>query len=47
MSDDRDGCECVSVSSATGLPGSPRPKAVKRLCVCVCVCVRACVRVKI
>ena len=25
-------------------PGSPRQKAVKRLCVCVCVCVRACVR---
>jgi len=25
-------------------PGSPGPKAVKRLCVCVCVCVYVCVR---
>ena len=33
MSDDQDGCEWVSVSSGTGLPGST---AVKRLCVCVC-----------
>jgi len=24
--------------------GSPRKRAVKRVCVCVCVCVRACVR---
>jgi len=24
-------------------PGSPRQRAVKRVCVCVCVCVRACV----
>ena len=31
-SDDQDGCEWVSVSSGTGLPG---PKAIKRLCVCV------------
>ena len=31
MSDDQDGCECVNVSSGTGLPGSPGPKAVKRL----------------
>ena len=38
MSSDQDGCEWVSVSSGTGLPG---PKAVKRLCVCVCV--HACV----
>ena len=38
MSGDQDGCEWVSVSSGTGLPGSPGPKAVKRLCVCVCVC---------
>jgi len=25
-------------------PGSPRKRAVKRVCVCVCVCVCACVR---
>ena len=31
MSDDQDGCEWVSVSSGTGLPG---PTAVKQLCVC-------------
>ena len=30
MSDDQVGCEWVSVSSGTSLPG---------LCVCVCVCV--------
>jgi len=44
MSDDQDGCEWVSVSSGTGLPGLSWTKAVKRLCVCVrvCVCVRAC-----
>ena len=35
MSDDQNGCEWVSVSSGTGLPGCPGPKAVKRLCVCV------------
>jgi len=35
MSDDQDGCESVTVSSGTGLPGCPGPKAVKRLCVCV------------
>ena len=34
MSDDQDGCEWVSVSSGTGLPGLSRTKAVKRLCVC-------------
>ena len=33
MSDDQDGCEWVSVSSGTGLPGCPGPKAIKRLCV--------------
>ena len=40
MSDDQVGCEWVSVSSGTGLPGLSRTKAVKRLCVsCVaCVC---------
>ena len=38
MSDDQDGCEWVSVSSGTNLPGLSRTKAVKRLCVCVCVC---------
>jgi len=37
MSDDQDGCDWVSVSSGTGLPGCPGLKAVKRLCVCVCV----------
>ena len=36
MSDDQDGCEWVSVSSGTGLPGLSRTKAVKQLCVCVC-----------
>jgi len=35
MSDDQDGCEWVSVSSGTGLPGLSRTKAVKQLCVCV------------
>ena len=35
MADDQDGFECVSVSSGTGLPGFPGPKAVKQLCVCV------------
>ena len=35
MSDDQVGCEWVSVSSGTGLPGLSRKKAVKRLCVCV------------
>jgi len=38
MSDDQDGCEWVSVSSGTGLPG---PKGVKRLCVCACVLVNS------
>ena len=33
MSDDQDGCEWVSVSSGTGLPGLSW--TVKRLCVCV------------
>ena len=33
MSDDQDGCEWVSVSSGASHPGSPGPKAVKRLCV--------------
>jgi len=37
MSDDQVGCEWVSISSGTGLPGLSRTKAVKRLCVCVCV----------
>jgi len=37
MSDDQDGCEWVSISSGTGLPGLSRTKALKRLCVCVCV----------
>jgi len=36
MSDDHDGCEWVTVSFGTGLPGLSRTKAVKRLCVCVC-----------
>jgi len=36
MSDDQVGCEWVSVSSRTGLPGLSRTKADKRLCVCVC-----------
>jgi len=40
MFDDQDGCEWVSVSFGTGLPGFPGPKAVKRLCVCVRVHVR-------
>ena len=35
MSDDQVGCEWVSVSSGTGLPGLSWTKAVKRLCVCV------------
>ena len=34
MSDDRVGCEWVSVSSGAGLPGFSRTKAVKLLCVC-------------
>jgi len=37
MSDDQDGCEWVSVTSVPAYPGSLRPKAIKRLCVCVCV----------
>ena len=45
MSGDQDGCEWVSVSFGTGLPGFPGPKAVKRLCVWVCmyVCLYVCV----
>ena len=35
MSDDQDGCEWVSVSSGTGLPGKSRTRAVNRLCVCL------------
>ena len=42
MSDDQDGCEWVSVSSGTGLPGLSRTKAVKRLCVCEAALVWAC-----
>ena len=38
MSGDQVGCEWVSVSSGTGLPGLSRTKAVKRLCVCVIIC---------
>ena len=38
MSDDQVGCEWVSVSSGTGLPGLSRTKAVKWLCVCVTCC---------
>ena len=34
MSDDQVGCEWVSISSDTGLPGLSQTKAVKRLCVC-------------
>ena len=47
MSDDQDGCEWVSVSFGTGLPGFPGPKAVKRLCVRVgvCVCMYVCMYV--
>jgi len=37
MSDDPAGCQQVSVSSATGLPGLSQTKAVKRLCMCVCM----------
>ena len=40
MSDDQVGCEWVSVSSGTGLPGLSRVC----VCVCVCVCVHACAR---
>ena len=51
MSDDQVGCEWVSVSSGTGLPGLSRTEAVKRLCVCVCARARAracvCVRVRV
>ena len=35
MSNDPVGCEWVSVSSGTGLPGLSQTKAVERLCVCV------------
>ena len=44
MPDDQDGCEWVSVSSGTGLPGFSRTKLFKRLCVCVCVCAGVCVK---
>jgi len=37
MSDDQVGCDWVSVSSGTSLPGLSQTKAVKRLCACVCV----------
>jgi len=37
MSNDQVGCEWVSVSSGTGLPGLSRTKAVKRLRVCVII----------
>jgi len=36
MSDDQVGCEWVSASSGTGLPGLSQTNAVKLLCVCVC-----------
>ena len=39
MSSDQDGCEWVSVLLVPAYPGSPGPKAIKRLCVCVSVCV--------
>jgi len=42
MSDDQDGCEWVSVSFGTGLPGLSRTKG-RNSCVCVHACVRACV----
>jgi len=35
MSGDEDGCEWENVSSGTGHPGSPGPKAVKRLFLCM------------
>ena len=41
MFDDQDGCEWVSVSSGTGLPGLSRTKGRKTVvfvCVCVCYC---------
>jgi len=34
MSDDQDGCEWVSFLLVPAYPDSPRPTAVKRLCVC-------------
>ena len=44
MSDDQDGCEWVSVSSGTGLPGLSRIKGRQTVvCMCVCVCVCVCV----
>jgi len=36
MSNDQDGCEWVTVFLVLAYPGSPGPKTVKRLCVCVC-----------
>jgi len=47
MSDDQVGCEWVSVSSGTGLPGLSQTKAIKRLYVCVCVCVYSLLSFKI
>jgi len=38
MYGDQDGCEWVFLL-VPAYPGSPGPKAIKRLCVCVCVCV--------
>jgi len=43
MSDDQVGCELVSVSSGTGLPGLSRTKVVEQLCVCsltICFAIR-------
>ena len=39
MSDDQDGCEWVSVSSGTDLPGFVPDQRPLNGCVCVCVCV--------
>ena len=39
MSDDQDGCEWVSVSSGTDLPGFVPDQRLLNGCVCVCVCV--------
>ena len=35
MSEDQDGCEWVSVSSGTGLPGLSRTKGITVVCVCL------------
>ena len=45
MSDDQDGCERGMFLLVLANPGSPGPKAVKRLCACVCV--HACTRVAV